>query len=149
MKKLLLLLFAGLFLAGCAAREEPEGDPVEFTVMTQEDAPEELKRQMEEKCREGFRLTYEDEGWLYAAVGYGARSGGGYSVQVCACRETENAISVSYTHLDVYKRQYKNKYQAGSTIETCPAKLSDSLTAQMQAYAEQVYVCLLYTSRCV
>ena len=37
---------------------------------------------------------------------------------------------------------YKNKYQAGSTIETCPAKLSDSLTAQMQAYAEQVYVAL-------
>ena len=49
MKKLLLLLFAGLLLAGCAAREEPEGDPVEFTVMTQEDAPEEMKRQMEEK----------------------------------------------------------------------------------------------------
>ena len=37
---------------------------------------------------------------------------------------------------------YKNKYQAGSTIETCPAKISDSLTAQMQAYAEQVYVAL-------
>ena len=37
---------------------------------------------------------------------------------------------------------YKNKYQAGSTIETCPAKLSDSLAAQMQAYAEQVYVAL-------
>ena len=99
MKKLLLLLFAGLFLAGCAAREEPEGDPVEFTVMTQEDAPEELKRQMEEKCREGFRLTYEDEGWLYVAVGYGVRSGGGYSVQVCACRETENAIYVHTTLL--------------------------------------------------
>ena len=60
---------------------------------------EELKRQMEEKYREGFRLTYEDEGWLYAAVGYGARSGGGYSVQVCACRETENAIYVHTTLL--------------------------------------------------
>lgn len=82
MKKLLLLLFAGLLLAGCAAREEPEGDPVEFTVMTQEDAPEELKRQMEEKCREGFRLTYEDEGWLYAAVGYGAGPAG---ATVCRC----------------------------------------------------------------
>ena len=37
---------------------------------------------------------------------------------------------------------YKNKYQAGSTIETCPAKISDSLTAQMQTYAEQVYAAL-------
>ena len=54
---------------------------------------------LEEKCREGFRLTYEDEGWLYVAVGYGARSGGGYSVQVCACRETENAIYVHTTLL--------------------------------------------------
>ncbi|HIS33093.1 MAG TPA: D-alanine--D-alanine ligase [Candidatus Limivivens intestinipullorum] len=34
---------------------------------------------------------------------------------------------------------YHNKYAAGSTIETCPAKLSDSLTGQMQEYA-----CLAY-----
>ena len=96
---MLLLLLTGLLLAGCAAREEPEGDPVEFTVMTQEDAPEELKKQMEEKCQEGFHLTYEDEGWLYVAVGYGAHAGGGYSVQVCACRETEKAIYVHTTLL--------------------------------------------------
>ncbi len=31
---------------------------------------------------------------------------------------------------------YKNKYQAGSTIETCPAELSPELTAIMQKYAE-------------
>mgnify|MGYP002800091408 CR=1 FL=1 len=34
---------------------------------------------------------------------------------------------------------YHNKYAAGSTIETCPAKLSYSLTGQMQEYA-----CLAY-----
>jgi D-alanine-D-alanine ligase len=31
---------------------------------------------------------------------------------------------------------YKNKYQAGSAIETCPAQLSEKTTAQMQSYAE-------------
>ncbi|MDD6572881.1 MAG: D-alanine--D-alanine ligase [Thermoflexaceae bacterium] len=30
---------------------------------------------------------------------------------------------------------YKNKYQAGSTVETCPAEISPELTAKMQKYA--------------
>ena len=34
---------------------------------------------------------------------------------------------------------YKNKYQAGSTIETCPANLEADLTKQMQQYAEAVF----------
>ena len=33
---------------------------------------------------------------------------------------------------------YKNKYQAGSTIETCPAELSEQITKEMQGYAEKV-----------
>lgn len=37
---------------------------------------------------------------------------------------------------------YKNKYQAGSTIETCPAELSKELTLQMQEYAMQTYEAL-------
>lgn len=31
---------------------------------------------------------------------------------------------------------YKNKYQAGSTVETCPAKLPEIQTKEMQRYAE-------------
>ena len=34
---------------------------------------------------------------------------------------------------------YKNKYQAGSTIETCPAELSEELTKKMQRIAEMGY----------
>lgn len=33
---------------------------------------------------------------------------------------------------------YKNKYAAGSAVETCPAEISKELTEQMQSYAEQV-----------
>lgn len=34
---------------------------------------------------------------------------------------------------------YKNKYQAGSTVETCPADLSEEKTKEMQAYAEKAF----------
>lgn len=37
---------------------------------------------------------------------------------------------------------YKNKYQAGSTVETCPACISGEKTAEMQAVAEKVFRCL-------
>ena len=37
---------------------------------------------------------------------------------------------------------YKNKYQAGSTIETCPADLPQDLTRKIQSYAEQVFEAL-------
>ena len=37
---------------------------------------------------------------------------------------------------------YKNKYQAGSTVETCPADLDPEKTAEMQAIAEHVFAAL-------
>lgn len=37
---------------------------------------------------------------------------------------------------------YKNKYQAGSTVETCPAHLSEEQSAAMQRMAEQVFQAL-------
>lgn len=37
---------------------------------------------------------------------------------------------------------YKNKYQAGSAVETCPAELSAEKTAEMQGYAEAVFKAL-------
>lgn len=33
---------------------------------------------------------------------------------------------------------YKNKYKAGSTVETCPAELPEKVTKDMQHYAEEV-----------
>lgn len=41
---------------------------------------------------------------------------------------------------------YKNKYQAGSTIETCPAELSKEKTEEMQRYAEEVFKALHLSS---
>lgn len=37
---------------------------------------------------------------------------------------------------------YKNKYQAGSTVETCPAEISEEKTKEMQEIAETVFQAL-------
>lgn len=37
---------------------------------------------------------------------------------------------------------YKNKYQPGSTVETCPAVLNEEITSQMQKIAEDVFAAL-------
>lgn len=37
---------------------------------------------------------------------------------------------------------YKNKYKAGSAIETCPAEIDAETTAEMQKYAEMVFAAL-------
>lgn len=37
---------------------------------------------------------------------------------------------------------YKNKYQAGSTVETCPADLEEEITLRMQKAAEDVFTAL-------
>lgn len=41
---------------------------------------------------------------------------------------------------------YKNKYQEGSTVETCPALLDDETTKKMQKMAEDVFKALRLTS---
>ena len=43
---------------------------------------------------------------------------------------------------------YKNKYQAGSCVKTCPAEISASLTKEMQHYAEKGYEALKITGLC-
>lgn len=43
---------------------------------------------------------------------------------------------------------YKNKYSAGSTIETCPAQISPELTAKMQRYAEAGAAALYLEAYC-
>ena len=37
---------------------------------------------------------------------------------------------------------YKNKYQAGSTVETCPADLPEHLSARIQKHAEDACLCV-------
>ena len=65
-----------------------------------------MYKSQEERKAENFKLTYSDKQYLYICIGYGEQETGGYSIAVNELYLTDNAIyAVSYTHLDVYKRQ--------------------------------------------
>lgn len=72
---------------------------VEFTVVNPSEVPEELRVQIESGGKEPFKFTYGDAGYLYMARGYGQRQTSGYSVEVTACYEAEDAICVDTTLL--------------------------------------------------
>ncbi|HJA91946.1 MAG TPA: protease complex subunit PrcB family protein [Candidatus Eisenbergiella merdipullorum] len=94
---LLAALFAGLWLAACTSsvQQSESKDDMEFTVVSEDRLPEELKEIVEEKKGSAFKLTYADEGYLYICIGYGKQDSGGYSITVDSLYETENAIYVN------------------------------------------------------
>lgn len=72
---------------------------LEFTVLADENIPEELKAVIEEKKGNSFKVTFQDNGFLYICIGYGEQVSGGYSITVNALYLTENAIYVDTTLL--------------------------------------------------
>ncbi|MBP3663860.1 MAG: protease complex subunit PrcB family protein [Tyzzerella sp.] len=67
---------------------------IDFTVIKEEDIPEELKTKINDNEKQVFKLTYADQGALYIAEGYGEQPTSGYSIEVKDCFETKNAIYV-------------------------------------------------------
>lgn len=72
---------------------------LEFTVTAEENIPEALLTAINEKKEAGFKVTYQDAGFLYICVGYGQQTTGGYSIVINALYETENAIYFDTTLL--------------------------------------------------
>lgn len=87
------------FLAGCAKEKDPleKIKDLEFTVLAEENIPEELKSVIEEKKGNAFKVTYQDNGFLYICIGYGEQVSGGYSITVNDLYLTENAMYVDTT----------------------------------------------------
>lgn len=93
---------AALFLlAGCAKEKDPmeKIKDLEFTVLAEDNIPEELKTIIDEKKENAFKVTYQDNGFLYICIGYGEQVSGGYSITVNALYLTENAIYADTTLL--------------------------------------------------
>ena len=67
---------------------------LDFTVLSEEKIPEELKTVIAEKGTEPFKLTYSDNQNLYISIGYGEQKTGGYSIAVDALYLTDDAIYV-------------------------------------------------------
>ena len=100
MKKICLLVIVSIMaamLSACGGETEKEENRnnLEFTVVSEDRLPDELKEILDQKKERAFKLTYADEGYLYICVGYGKQESGGYSVTVNELYETDNAIYVN------------------------------------------------------
>ena len=61
-----------------------------------------------------------------------------------------NAMSVSYTHLDVYKRQrHKLTRKAGEPVIRAAVNGAMKIMGEQFVLGRTINACLLYTSRCV
>ena len=93
---LALCLLTGWLTACTTSVQQSESqDDMEFTVVSEDRLPEELKEIVEGKKESAFKLTYADEGYLYICTGYGKQDSGGYSITVDSLYETDNAIYVN------------------------------------------------------
>jgi len=91
---LLCVLLLALLPAGCQfiRIEEGERTPLEYTIVKQEEIPEEISELMEQKKKKVFQMTYQVGDIRYLMKGYGEQLTGGYSIQVEEVSESENVF---------------------------------------------------------
>lgn len=92
---LAVLAMAVALLTACFFDDDEEDAKVrdlEFTVVSETDAPQELQTTIAQKRNQPFKLTYSDANDLYIVVGYGPQTTGGYSIRVEELYLTDNAI---------------------------------------------------------
>ena len=94
LRMLICIFMSWVFLTGCGEKRDnlAKIKDLEFTVIAEENIPEELLKAIEEKKTEGFKITYQDKGFVYICTGYGEQETGGYSITVNGLYETENAV---------------------------------------------------------
>lgn len=116
MKKWCLIVLMIWILTGCGVQTQDEEkiSDLEFTVLDPEKIPEELRDVLEEKKITPFKVTYEDEGYLYICVGYGEQQTSGYSIIVEDLYLTSNAIYVDTELLG------PGKGEETAAASTCP-----------------------------
>jgi len=95
------VLMISFLFTGCTlmSEERVKLRDLEFTVLSEEKIPAELKTIIEEKKGEPFKLTYSDNEHLYISIGYGEQATGGYSIAVNELYLTDNAVYVNTTLL--------------------------------------------------
>lgn len=93
-ESILLAAALALCLGGCGIEKNSvqKLQDLKFEVVEKTEVPKELMVTIEEKQKEGFKLTYSDEHNLYIAAGFGIQPTGGYSISVDECYEAKNAV---------------------------------------------------------
>ncbi len=65
---------------------------VDYTVVTEQEMPQELQAEIESRKAEDFKMTYVMDDALYIVRGFGMQETGGYSIQVQNLYLAENAL---------------------------------------------------------
>lgn len=101
MKKIFTLLIIAILLTGCSVENQNQEKirDLEYTVVENEDVPDELMKIIEEKKEEVFKITFKSNDYLYIVVGYGKQPTGGYSICVDELYLTKNAVYIDTTLL--------------------------------------------------
>ena len=98
MRKTAVLLWITVLLTFllCGCRfikiEEEEPRPLEYTIVKQEEIPEEALSLIEAKKSGEFQMTYQVGDDLYLIKGYGRQMTGGYSIQAAEVSLSSNAV---------------------------------------------------------
>lgn len=101
-------------LSGCGGKTGDMNEKIkdiEFTVMGEDNLPEELKQIIEDKKEKEFKITYQDNDYIYICVGYGRQETGGYSITVNGLYMTGNAVYVD-TNLIGPEAESRELYKA-------------------------------------
>lgn len=96
MRRILGILAVFFILTGCSL-QSPDAAKIkdlEFTIIEEEQIPQELLQQIEEKKQQEMQLCYSDESNLYVVRGYGTQQCSGYSISVDEVYLTEASIVV-------------------------------------------------------
>lgn len=99
-----------LLVCGCGI-EKTDGNKVkdlEYTLVEEEDIPDELLAKIEEKKAVDFKMAYESDDSLYVVRGYGEQATGGYSIQILDFYLTKNAVIFSAHLIGPSKDEIKN-----------------------------------------
>lgn len=91
---LICLMCMGVYACGQKQDTMAKIKDLDCTVMAEDNIPEELLEKIEDKKKDAFKMTFEDQGFLYICVGYGTQQTGGYSIAVNALYETANAVYI-------------------------------------------------------
>lgn len=89
-----LLMLFGILGVGCKVEEKNDKKlkEMDFSVVSDKEIPEELKKIVAGKKKEEMKMTYLTDDSLYIIRGYGTQDTGGYSIQVKELYQAKNAV---------------------------------------------------------
>lgn len=98
-KTVFLILFVLLLaLTGCGMGEKPivKIRDLDFTVLKEDDIPKPLMDVIAKNRETEMKLSYQYQGQLYIARGFGTQTTGGYSIAAEQCYLGEDGIHVKF-----------------------------------------------------